>query len=95
MTETNWVNNKVPIWKHIVRPCHLCKFCPYGGIVEMFPLQGSEDRRGDMSCEVFGHDCPAYYNAETIREDSNQKKDYRNWEMFMAEVSGHVDKAEG
>lgn len=41
------------------KPCYSCGYCPYGVLVENFPLQ-----RDSFSCEVFGHDCPAYYLAE-------------------------------
>ena len=56
-----WLNNKVPIWKHAVKPCKMIAFCPYGSLVEMFPLQAP---RNEMSCSEFGHDCPVFYLAE-------------------------------
>jgi hypothetical protein len=55
------LNNKVPIWKHAVKPCKIMEFCPYGSLVEMFPLQTP---RNKMSCSEFGHDCPVFYQAE-------------------------------
>ena len=53
---SNWLNNKKKIWKDIVKPCRMCGFCPYGQLVEEFPL---EDRT-EVSCKIFGHDCPAF-----------------------------------
>ena len=37
-TNGKWINNKVPLWKNIVKPCKLCGFCPYGQLVEEYPL---------------------------------------------------------
>ena len=34
---SKWINNKVPIWKHIIKPCKLCGYCPYGQLVEEYP----------------------------------------------------------
>ena len=48
------------------KPCHSCGFCPYGQLVEEYPLQG--EKRDEVSCKVFGHDCPAYYMAEPLSE---------------------------
>lgn len=55
------INNKAPIWKNAVKPCKIMEFCPYGALVEMFPLQKP---RNEMSCSEFGHDCPVFYLAE-------------------------------
>ena len=46
-----------------VKPCHKLGYCPYGAMVESFPLV-----HGEFSCRVFGHDCPMYYNAEDLDE---------------------------
>ena len=63
-----WINNKLVIWEHAIKPCKYCGYCPYGQMVEMFPL---EEETGPRSCEVFGHDCPVYYHAEPLAEDDN------------------------
>jgi len=34
---SEWINNQVPIWKHIIKPCRLCGYCPYGRLVEEYP----------------------------------------------------------
>lgn len=47
------------------KPCHDTGFCPYGQIVEMFPIKHTRDQ---YSCTVFGHDCPAFYLAEPLAE---------------------------
>ena len=49
----------------IIKPCHSCGFCPYGQLVEAFPLR---EKRNGFSCKVFGHDCPAFYGAELMAE---------------------------
>jgi len=61
---SEWLNTKKPIFKKVVKPCKLCGFCPYGQLVEEFPLN-----RNEMSCEVFGHDCPVFYHAEFMAEE--------------------------
>jgi hypothetical protein len=69
--------NKVPIWKHAVKPCRMMAFCPYGELVEMFPLQ---KRRTKRSCKIFGHDCPVFYVAEIhIDGDLVTEKDRERW----------------
>lgn len=52
-------------WKRRVRavckPCWELKYCPYGPLVEEFPLPEKDDER---SCRIFGHHCPVFYVAE-------------------------------
>jgi hypothetical protein len=43
------------------KPCQTLEYCPYGPLVEQFPLL---DKRDDMSCRIFGHQCPVFYTAE-------------------------------
>ena len=40
-----WLNNKKQIWKkeEIKMPCIKCGFCPYGQLVEAFPLYDGEE----------------------------------------------------
>lgn len=59
----SWLNNKVPIWKDILKPCKATGYCVYGCIVEVMPLRKEKDH---MSCGYWGHDCPAFYNAECV-----------------------------
>ena len=47
------------------KPCNELKYCPYGYLVEFFPLE----ERDEYSCGVFGHDCPVYYLAEGFMDD--------------------------
>lgn len=57
--------------KAVCKPCWEIKYCPYGPLVEDFPLKEKPD---DKSCRIFGHDCPVYYMAEPFTET----KDLRN-----------------
>ena len=83
---SEWLNNKKRIHKirEVEKPCHKCGFCPYGQLVEEFPLYPEFDkpefegklndlgRQGKLntgySCLTFGHDCPVFYHAEFITE---------------------------
>ena len=47
------------------KPCHILGYCPYGQLVEEFPL---DVQPSDISCKVFGHNCPVYYCAESFSE---------------------------
>ena len=58
----NW-NFDPPV--KITKPCHDYGFCPYGQVVEIFPFS---EPRGECSCKVFGHDCPAFWLAEPLSE---------------------------
>ena len=67
---SEWLNNKKIILKDVVKPCKLCGFCPYGQLVEEYPLNTKlKDKRNNVSCKVFGHDCPAFYMAEMTAEE--------------------------
>jgi hypothetical protein len=124
-TKGKWINNKVPLWKNIVKPCNFCGYCPYGQLVEEYPLppmtraemvdhieymkkalsEGvfDEENKKDgvllmtredaeseiaefdpkdypeekdaqmekMSCSVFGHCCPVFYQMELFVEDED------------------------
>jgi len=57
-------------------PCNVLRYCPYGKLVEYFPLGDKEvawngekllwikKKVEAKACKLFGHDCPAYYVAE-------------------------------
>jgi HNH endonuclease len=49
--------------KAVCKPCWELKYCPYGPLVEQFPLE-----HGEFSCRIFGHDCPVFYVAEPLTE---------------------------
>lgn len=49
----------------IEKPCHSCGYCPYGQLVEAFTVKVERD---EVSCRVFGHDCPTFYCSEPLAE---------------------------
>jgi hypothetical protein len=51
--------------KAVCKPCWELKYCPYGPLVEQFPLRSPRD---DKSCRIFGHDCPVFHSAEPLTE---------------------------
>lgn len=51
--------------KAVCKPCWEIKYCPYGPLVEDFPLK---EERDEKSCRIFGHDCPVFYVAEPLTE---------------------------
>lgn len=48
----------------ICRPCWELKYCPYGLLVEDFPL----DRSLEYGCKIYGHVCPVFKVAEPFTE---------------------------
>ena len=68
--------------KNIQKPCYILGYCPYGKIVEYFPLHGQTVqwngekiswikvlKKKDISCKMFGHDCPVFHLAEDGTEE--------------------------
>ena len=72
MTKQNWLNNHTILHDNLEleKPCHSLEYCPYGQLVEEFPLhpKGREDDLKKIECKTFGHDCPVYYHAEGMTE---------------------------
>ncbi len=66
---SKWLNTEVVVEVDIEHPCNTLKYCPYGQLVEEFPL----DRNGDLNCGVFGHHCPVHYHMEEIKESLSAK----------------------
>lgn len=48
----------------ICKPCWDLKYCPYGPLVEQFPI--TNDLK--YKCKVFGHQCPVFTTAEPFSE---------------------------
>jgi hypothetical protein len=57
--------------KAVCKPCWELKYCPYGPLVEDFPLKVEND---DQSCRIFGHDCPVFYVAEPLTETKELRR---------------------
>jgi hypothetical protein len=47
------------------KPCRKLGYCPYGALVEQFPLPRD---RSPSSCSIFGHNCPVFICAEPFRD---------------------------
>lgn len=60
-----WVNNHTIMKKDTDKPCHKLGHCPYGQLVEAFPLPDQDE----FKCKVFGHHCPIFYHYEDYAED--------------------------
>lgn len=61
LDKTNWAKRP----KAVCKPCWELKYCPYGPLVEDFPLKEEND---EISCRIFGHDCPVFSVAEPFSE---------------------------
>ncbi|WP_052714226.1 HNH endonuclease [Paenibacillus dauci] len=69
--EINW-DKRI---KAVCKPCWELKYCPYGLLVEDFPLKKERD---DHSCRIFGHDCPVFYVSEPLTETKELRNISRN-----------------
>jgi hypothetical protein len=49
----------------VCKPCWELKYCPYGPLVEEFPVPDVDTHR---SCKIFGHECPVFAVAEPFTE---------------------------
>jgi HNH endonuclease len=64
--------------KTICKPCWELNYCPYGPLVEQFPLpyktvqDAEEDKMSksdrEKTCSVFGHICPVFFVSEPFTE---------------------------
>ena len=86
-----WVNTTVVRHPELEKPCVKLNYCPYGQLVEEFTLHSPQT---ELSCSVFGHDCPVHYHAETpkdfgIEEWKKQKKGGTNEIHTGWETLGH------
>lgn len=66
--------------KAVCKPCWEIKYCPYGPLIEEFPLKEIPDEK---SCRIFGHDCPVFYVAEPLTET----KELRNISRSIPRVT--------
>jgi len=57
--------------KAVCKPCWELKYCPYGPLVEDFPLKPVPD---EQSCRIFGHDCPVFSMAEPFTETKELRR---------------------
>lgn len=64
--------------KAVCKPCWEMKYCPYGSLVENFPIG---DIGNDETCRIFGHKCPVFYVAEPFTETKEMRNISRNIPM--------------
>lgn len=62
---SDWLNTTKVIHQEIEKPCEKLNYCPYGALVEGFPLP--DERPTALSCPIMGHDCPVHYHAEFVQ----------------------------
>jgi len=65
-----WLNISEIIDKNAKKPCHRLGWCPYGKLVEEFPIR---EQVNDFTCKVFPHDCPIFYHIEFTSEKYSQE----------------------
>lgn len=57
----------------VIKPCHKLGVCPYGALVEQFPLLDEyTENTGKQRCSVFGHQCPFHYVVDMRAKDDGQ-----------------------
>jgi len=64
-----WLNVSEIIDQNAKKPCHRLGWCPYGKLVEEYPIR---EQISDYTCKVFHHDCPIYYQVEYTSEEYGQ-----------------------
>jgi len=72
---SHWLNTKIVTHPDLEKPCIKLGYCPYGQLVEEFPLHPNGEYT-KLSCALenesiiqFGHDCPVHYHAELVKEE--------------------------
>ena len=82
--QMEYINNKQIVFEHVIKPCLICSFCPYGSIVEYYPITGNEKYR----CKVFGHNCPVFYQTEIFSEEGEASED--DYELMYDEFKSKM-----
>jgi len=63
--------------RNVCKPCWELKYCPYGPLVEDFPLPSSEQlSENDLEkrCSIFGHLCPVFFVNEPFTETKSLRR---------------------
>jgi hypothetical protein len=78
-----WLNTTIVRKPDLPKPCAKLQYCPYGQLVEEYPLSYNEKTKTypKVSCAMvngaiipFGHDCPVHYLAEFVDNPTPIKK---------------------
>jgi hypothetical protein len=70
----------------VTKPCHTLRYCPYGQLVEDFPLE--YPNKTLQSCTVFGHNCPVYSVAEDFIDVSVNPPTMKIWNEYKGGTNG-------
>lgn len=79
-----WLNWDTIVAEDTEKPCYKLKWCPYGDLVEAFPLRRPAKK---YSCDFFGHDCPAFYHREDVNEKQRHLSEPTH--LMVEEETGH------
>ncbi|WP_068652395.1 HNH endonuclease [Paenibacillus antarcticus] len=72
---TQWKQkNKKNRINAICKPCWELNYCPYGTLVENFPITENDEQL----CRIFGHVCPVFIVAEPFTETKKLRSITRN-----------------
>lgn len=85
-SEGYWVNNEHIIFEHAIKPCKFCGFCPYGQLVEEFPVPSisrseaikiHEEMKQDITNNVFnGQPNPRNPYNLTLEDAKEEVEDF-------------------
>jgi hypothetical protein len=78
------LNNTEIVDRNAKKPCHRLGYCPYGSIIEEFPIR---DGTSDFTCKIFRHDCPIFYCIEYSAEKYNLE-DYKREIEELYKIDG-------
>jgi hypothetical protein len=81
---SEWLNTSEIIDNNAKKPCHRLEYCPYGKLVEEFPVKGENS---GFNCKAFHHDCPIFYHIEYTSENY-RKEDYEKEVDFLYKKGG-------
>lgn len=86
MKKGHWLNTTTVIYPDIEKPCIKLRYCPYGTLVEEYPLYHMDDypnkehgeklaclSKNNNGLMQFGHDCPVHYHAEYLAQTQDGK----------------------
>jgi len=76
---SKWLNTELVVFPDLEKPCIKLGYCPYGQLVEEFPLHHHpeyphKEHGTRLACNLentkglmqWGHDCPVHYHAEPL-----------------------------
>lgn len=70
MNYPEWFNFGIIVNEDLEKPCKTLHCCPYGTIAKRFPMRKPFEK---YTCAEYHNDCPVFYIAESVTEDSIEK----------------------